>query len=249
MRFLNNEGQKAYRNWVIEVKNGHRTRTEPPLKLLYDTDMSFYHPIKFELPVYHDYINKFTFADELIPLIQELESGEFEKTNFPLVYDTLALLYFNLICPPAPKELSGQEFYCYNPNSQRRYRHRILGPITLVLAGRKNVEPFFDVPPHVMGEYESNFGSRQQIAGNPNLLAILKTLYLSKTDKSLLTGITTTETFSRKGSKKKTIGKPGTLRRFGQVTNQLARVYDIYEAQPDAFFSFLPDEFGRWLES
>lgn len=248
MKLLNKEGQKSYHEWVKKVKNGELNRTPTPIELLDDGATSFYFPTKEKLPDIDDSADKYMFIKLLLPIIEELESADFEKSNFPLVYDTLALLHFTHIAPPEPKEISGMEFYCYDPSSQRRYRHRILGPMTLFRSSKTDVKPFYRTPIYQMGEYESNIGSRQQIAGNPNLLSVVKAIYTSKDNGQLLTGITTTETFSRKGSKNKKIGKPGTLRRFGQVTNQLARVYDIYDAKPDAFVAVLPDEFRKWID-
>lgn len=245
MRILNPQGKEKYKEWVASVKNGIADRNKPPHDLLAKGDTSLYCAIdtKWEVPAAG--ISKYDFSVSLIPLIEEFESNrQIDNTNLPLLYDTLALLSFPIISPPDSKNLYGLEFYCYNENSQRRYRHRILGPVTLVRTGGDSVKEFFRVEPHVMGEYESNIGSRQQIAGNKYLLESLAALYTRS--KTLKKGYTTT--YKPKGFPKK-VGKEGTIRRFGEITNQLTRIYDIYEMESRCFLNLLPQEFSPWIGS
>lgn len=249
MKILTKQGQVLYKEWVKSVKTGIKPRENPPQHLLDQEDCYFSFHTTAKLPEINSTTNKFDFINSITPLIDELENSEFDQSNFPLVYDTIALQYFRFIVPDSPKNIFGLEFYCYDEHAQRKYRHRILGPLKILRAGGKYVEPFFQVLPSVMGEFESNIGSRQQIAENTELLKLIKELYSSSGSPSPLKGYTTTEKFSRKGLKIRTVGKPGTIRRFGEVVNQFVRIYDIYDIDQRTLVEILPNEFDAWVKS
>ncbi len=246
MRILTEEGQDQFRNWVLQVKADEKDRKAPPVNILEDDRTSFEFPAKSQLPQLHgdSEITKLDLAEKLLPVIQEVVDSRLDEGKTIALYDTLALLYFPLISPKKGK-LSGVEFYCYDKKWDRFYRHRIYGPYALLsCGGSDNVRPFFMGAPDVCGEYESNVGSRLHLAGNPQILQSIREIYES-TNGDVKKGFANKTKFVRWDGKSADKGDPGTIRRIGEVTNQLAALYDVYDVDASTYLGLLPPEFAK----
>ncbi len=135
------------------------------------------------------------------------------------------------------------EHYCYSDDWKLRHRHRISGPIILVKFGGEFVKGFLFTEPYILGEFEEQVGSRQELVGNRAALQTLAYLYTNKEESSTKRGFTSNQKDRR--TNKRWPAK-GTLRRFYSVHNQLCRNYDLFGINANAFLELLPQEFDKW---
>lgn len=246
MKALTNSGRKAFREWVASLPVTPDARL--PLELLDNNTMSYGIPWSGDLPD-QQFENKFEFAESLMPHVLKIESLGIDHGCWPGVWDAMALRYFDSICP---KDKLGNwtpnrsEHYVYDAYWRVRHRHRIYGPVTLFRVGGESVRPFFQTKPSVLGEFEEQIGSRQELAGNTTALEVLKRLYVKNGDTSLLGGYTSSKKYVGFKSKLPT---PGSLRRFAPICEQFSRTYDLAGIASNGFVALLPGEFRDWLNS
>ena len=177
MRALKKDGINAFRDWIHSLDDDPNAK--PPLHLLENEDYSFVIPDSSDL-VHGVFTDKFAFATALLPFVQELERLNVNHECWPGIWDAMALLFFDSICPRNPDGTwnpNRVEHYVYDPGFRVRHRHRVYGPVALVRTGGENVLPFFRAQPCVLGDFEEQIGPLQEIAGNPGALQILRALY------------------------------------------------------------------------
>jgi hypothetical protein len=245
MKALTKEGCGRFREWILSL--GGAPGSLPPTELLDDRDSSYLVLGSNEIAP-RLYAHKFDLAEALLPHIEQLKSLGLSHDTWPEVWNGLALRHFDSICPQTPEGLwkpNRIEHYIYDPSYTVRHRHRIYGPVTLLQAGGTHIRPFFKTAPSVLGDFEEQVGSRQELAGNPTALRVLAALYVENGTDKLISGYTNRKSY--KGFKAK-LPLPGSLRRFTAIYDQLKRTYDLAGISFEGFVEVLPAEFREWLE-
>jgi hypothetical protein len=247
MRVLRNSGREMFRNWVLQLADN--PSDSPPIHLLSDEETSFGIPDSSELAP-NIYTTKYDMAAALLPHVEEIEALEVSHECWPGIWDAMALHFFESICI---RNADGQwqprriERYVYDPAYTVRHRHLVYGPVTLYRTGRAELGPFFKVTkPHILSDFEEQVGSRNELAGNPVALQVIKTLYVENDGDKIIPGYTNRTKFP--GFKRK-LPAPGTLRRFTAINDQLKRTYDLAGISYEGFLELLPDEFTKWLDA
>ncbi|MCH2026272.1 MAG: hypothetical protein MK172_11070 [Verrucomicrobiales bacterium] len=241
MKFLTEEGNKEYASWVGSIEG---TDLVKPSNLLEDSLFSCEIPNSPDLPEM-SFSTKFELAEVLAPIVEQLYENGLDDDKWEGVWNAMALQYFDSICRRDKdgkwKPNKGKEFYIYDSDFTRFYRHRIKGPVRLYQAGGRALEPFFQVLPHIHGDFEEFVGSSQELV-SAQVILVLKALYAKQDDSGIVAGFSTRKNFP---SIEKKLPAPGTIRRFVQVFKQLKRTYDLFGIDPDPFMDLLPEEFSR----
>lgn len=245
MKALTEEGRSKYREWVESMAD--HLASSPPAYLLDSDETSF--SIPNTPPIERgQYSTKSDFAEAMYRYVKAAEDARIDHNRWPGIWDALALQHFDMICPQKP----GGEWkprdsvhYVFTPNYKVRHRHRVYGPVTIYRAHPDSVRPFFQCKPSVLGEYEEQIGSSQELAGSAVVLQVLCRLYAKKGG-GLKRGYTSRVKF--KGFDDK-LAAAGSLRRFVPICAQLRRTYDLTSIGVEPFIALLPAEFKEWLSS
>ena len=246
MRVLRNIGRDIFRTWVLQIPD--HPSDSPPFHLLSDEDTSFGIPGSSELAA-RVFSTKYEMAKALFPHVEEVEVLEVNHDCWPGIWDAMSLLFFESVCP---RNANGTwnpnriEHYVYDPAYTVRHRHRVYGPVTLYRSGTENLKAFFNAKPCVLGDFEEQVGSRNELAGNPVALRVLKTLYVENEGDRIIPGFTNRKKFP---GFKRQLPAPGTLRRFTAISDQMRRTYDLAGISYDGFLEILPNEFTQWLDA
>lgn len=250
MRIFNDEGHGLFKEWVYNLKN---SSDEPePLHILNDPNLSYEltGSPKIELQVFRTKYDLVTYLSPIIDIVIDLKP---DYESWPRIWDSFALFYFFSICE---RKLTmwiplREERYIFDMTHTKSrgltYRHHIYGPIMLYRTNSEALTSFYKtITPYQHTEIEENAGSRNEIGGNPVMLALINKLYISK-DGTIKRGIKGREKhFSKKKAKQY---KAGTINRLMDVCKQLRRTYDLYEISLDGLIKLLPvAEFASWLK-
>lgn len=248
MRVLLKDGQQSYEEWVLGLRENPNAAV--PLNLLEEESSSYEIPGSSPLES-RQFQTKFELAKSLMPIVNELRTLRVDYESWPNIWDSLALFYFQSICPVDSEgswNPNRVEHYVYDRTHTKSrdlcYRHRIYGPTTLYRTCPDSIEPFFKVAPCVLGQYEESIGSVNELAGNKRVLQLTKALYLKEDGSGLVIGYTSTRKY--KGFKKK-LDAPGGVRRIPAICKQLRRTYDLAGISYSGLLELLPHEFDDWL--
>lgn len=159
------------------------------------------------------------------------------------LWSWLGAAFLDSTCPADPEAARkpGKD-YRHIPSSSWRdfYRHLIRGPVRILRLFRDNPDTAAIVlcqRPQSPGDFVEQLASRQERITNPAIIETANRLYFdSKTGKP-------------KRGTSPTWRKPGTLRRFGDVLDQLDLTYDLYSMSADELAGLLPNEFAAYLET
>ena len=151
------------------------------------------------------------------------------------VWAWLTLNYIDLVMPASNGKRKPKERARSIPAEDytRRYRHLLRGPWFVVARFVRDghdltpLESYLLNPPHTPGELYEQIASRSEQECNANLLAAIRRLYFDETQCKLRTNAT---------SKR----RPGTVRRFGKVLNQLLLTYQVELATTEGLMAILP---------
>ena len=243
---LNKSGIAEFKNWIECLKED--PKSEIPLSLLSDNAHAYEIPGSSELPS-RIFSSKYELAEELAPIVLEIETLRVSHECWPGIWSALGLFYFESICRQedqgwAPNSSSYYIYGEHSGNKPKFYEHRVYGPVTLYRTSPSSVKPFFSGAPSVLGQYETSIGSNNELAGNSTILETLKRLYVR--EDGTLRPFTSTRKFA--GSDKKW-DTPGGIRRIPKVCKQLRRTYDLPGIKSADLLNLLPVEFHSWLEA
>ena len=161
----------------------------------------------------------------------------------PGVWAWLSLFYFDQLCPKRkdgtrkPGEIAR---WIPSGHAWRYYRHLLAGPYLIYRAFRddpKRAAVVLCGPLDTPGDFVEQLASRQDFVQNRAVIEAATKLYLNlKTGKP------------RRGTAD-TKHRPGTLRRFIDIINQLDPTWDLYAMTADQLLAKLPQEFNPYKVS
>lgn len=152
------------------------------------------------------------------------------------MWSWLAAFYFDCLCPSqnGRRGPRADDHYIPAQHAWRYYRHLLLGPVGIYLTHGERARILLAKETHVHGDLAEQFTSRQDFAQNRGLVAALDLLYWDDEKGRLKPG-------SRPNQP-----KPGTLRRYIAVAQQLDLTYDLQSMNGEQILELLPEEFDRF---
>lgn len=154
----------------------------------------------------------------------------------------LAAVFFDSVCPADGdgKRHPGRD-YRYIPTTNWRdfYRHLVRGPVRIhrIFSDEPNSAAIVLCQrPNVPGDFVEQLASRQERITNPAIIDAANRLYYDS------------EMGKPKRGASPNWRKPGTLRRFGDLLDQLDLTYDLYSMSADDLIGLLPMEFSFYIE-
>ncbi len=235
LRYFNESGRTQWREWLEALKVDH---AKPfPAELLTNPDSTRRAPGDASVEA-RVFTSKFELAETLAPAIAAVRATRLPADHWPGLWDWLATFYFDSICPVGTggsRDLKDQIRYRFSPAWNRKYRHRIFGPVDLYSRLGLPARLLIHGEPASLSDWEEQTASRHQISGNRGIAEALDRLYWD-----------TVRHAPKKGAAHNTM-KPGTLRRFGALMQQFDRTFDLLTIGADAIIELLPrKEFSRF---
>jgi hypothetical protein len=231
-RILNQNGIQRLREYLEILKEAPETR--PPVHVLTDpqTSEDLPYDIAVEYRVFvHRYDAACYFAKQLGGL-RELNHSE----GF---WAWLALFYFDELAPleNGVRFVGEEARYIPGASSLRYYRHLLAGPYRIYQLHGDGAKLLLAGPLNRPGDFPEQLSSRQEFITNPGIIGAATLLYYDQ-DKGR----------PRRGAAPNK-RKPGTLRRFVDVVQQLDLTYDLYSMTPQDILTILPQEFDLWHDT
>ena len=189
--------------------------------------------------------NKLEFSRALLPIFQQLMADRVDHNLWPNIWDWLSAKYFHILCPKhanGKRKPKQRDWYVFSVKYNRQYKHRIAGPLKLLNAHGDNIDFLLlstsqSRVPSSLSQLEDEIASRQDIASSAEALAALRKLYWDAENQQ-----------QRRGSVSNSM-KPGSIRRFAALFEQLERTFDVAQIGSSAILELLPQrEFERWTK-
>ncbi len=235
LRYLNDAGRAQWAAWLDTLKA--EPTAQFPDGLLSNPDCTRRAPGSVSVEP-RRFKSKFELAETLAPAIAKLREARLPVDYWPGIWDWLAAFYFDSICPlgtGGQREVKDQIRYRLSPAWNRKYRHRIFGPVDLYSRLGLPSRLLIHGEPPSLSDWEEQTASRYQISGNRGVAEALDRLYWD-----------TVRQAPKVGAAHNTM-KPGTLRRFGALVQQFDRTFDLLTIGADAIIELLPQkEFSRF---
>jgi hypothetical protein len=237
LRVLTDEGIRRFTEYLDELRLKRDQR--PPFYLLEDKETSA--PLS---AVTIDPAKKLaTRRDAALYLgevLGQLNRGEVDHNAG--LWSWLALLYFDRLCPideDGKRKPGATPRYVLPPvdhpeHYQRYYRHLLAGPYTIARLHPAGATLLLASSIAVFDDFNEQIASRQEMVTNAGIVQAVDLLYLD-----------TAKGRAKRGAQS-TKRKPGTLRRFVDVYQQLDLTYDLYSMTGEDILRLLPAEFTTW---
>jgi hypothetical protein len=146
----------------------------------------------------------------------------------------LAYIWFRQLTDQIRKVQRTERYIC-SSDWNRYYIHLVAGAYYLFSSqlGEDKSRLFLCTPPYILNDFNDHMACYQYIVGYPNIVEVAHHLYWDNENSA-----------SKKGAQSKK--KPGNIRRFSKMINQLELTHDVYSMEPDQIIRLLPHEFHRW---
>ena len=238
LRSLTTFGLNTFREYLDALPTA--TAAPPvPYELLIAPEMSegFDHSVEIEQRTFGSRLASAKYLDSVFT-----SSGVEGIESLPGMWAWLSLFYFEELCPMGKggRRKPGKDYWLLpEAHAFRYYRHLLAGPYQIYRVFRD--EPagaaiVLHQPLDKPGDYVEQLASRQERISNRGLVEAATHLYFDPVKQK----------YKRSGQAR---DKPGTLRRFVDVLEQLELTYDLYffhESGADLFLELLPQEFKKW---
>ena len=230
---LNEEGIRRFRDILEDARQGVQIKT--PLSITTDPEYieEVFEDTKFEVSNFGTRGGLALAVDGLLSDVQVTD-----EINDTGLWAWLSAVYFDSVCPAGAdgKRHPGQD-YRHIPTTSWRdfYRHLIRGPVRihrLFCANPNSAAIVLCQRPSVPGDFVEQLASRQERITNPAIIDVANRLYYDS------------ETGKPVRGASPNWRKPGTLRRFGDVLEQLDLTYDLYSMSAEDLIDLLPREFS-----
>jgi hypothetical protein len=173
-------------------------------------------------------------------LRKQFEEGKFEPGDADAgLWAWLSVFYFDQLCPPGPagRIHPGEESrWIPSPRWDRYYRHLLAGPYFVYLTYRRAPEKAKILlwgPLDKPGDYFGQLAARQDFVSNPTVMEAATRLFFDEAEGKPKRGMAPNE------------HRPGTLRRFVDLLQQLDVTHDLYSMDCDSLLRILPGEFKK----
>lgn len=233
---LNDKGIRSFRHLLESARQGMPVET--PLPILTEPELVAIVPnaVEFEVKVFQSRLELAGFVDQLLAA-----GGVDDDLNDIGLWAWLGAVFLDTTCAPNAdgKRQPGKD-YRHIPSSSWRdfYRHLIRGPVRILRLFKDDPKAASIVlcqKPDSPGDFVEQLASRQERITNPAIIAAANILYFD------------TERSKPKRGAAPNWHKPGTLRRFGDVLDQLDLTYDLYSMSANDLIGLLPGEFRGYL--
>lgn len=234
VRALNAEGTRRFCEWI-----GHGGAGAAPFQLLQDVDCSVSLQDAGEVePV--PFSSRYALGLHIEGALSRIPLQSISRSHG--VWTWLTLFYFDHLCPPSgdgKRRLGELVRYVWSTDFKKYYRHLIGFAVEAIRSYGKDAEPLLvSTKPGILHtDYCEQIFGYQDLCQNREFLALANRLYFDWQNHRVKRGAVPNEP------------KPGTLRRLGDVFDQLQLTYDVQGMSADALAGLLPAEFGRWLKS
>jgi hypothetical protein len=231
-RSLNRTGIQRLRSYLGALRAG--ASSGPPGELLDEAAYSHELPVDVSVEV-RSFADRQDMArhlsERLAPLGREITDSDAG------LWAWLTLVFFDQLCPVAGNgaRRPGQD-YRHIPEFgyRHRYRHLLFGPFQVFRRHGELAQLLLAGPLHAESGIYHEIVSRQDLIANKGVLQAASMLYLDPRRGRPKPGA--------QGSHR----RPGTVRRFVRILQQLDLTYDIYGLSGEQVLSLLPPEFDLW---
>jgi hypothetical protein len=231
LRRMTDVGFNLFRSYLADLRSGS-TEGIPQVLL---GDESYSHEVEPLIEVEkHRFLTKAEAAEYLYLRIRSLHAGVFHDAG---IWTWLSAFYFDSVCPPAKdgKRNPGADYrhlLTLGRDWRHSYRHLLAGPARTFAFHQYEGKLLLSGPINRLGDFVEQLSSRQEIASNRGVIEAATILFWDAASQRPKRGAAPTER------------KPGSLRRFIDVVQQLELTYDLYSMKGDEIVSLLPSEFG-----
>ena len=237
LRRFNDRGSRQFLMLLESLRQGESVET--PLDFLKSDDLSELVPqsAEFDVQTLESRLELAKYVDSILATARIDD----DMTDVGL-WSWLGAAFLDSTCPA---EVDGTrkpgKDYRHIPSSSWRdfYRHLIRGPVRIFRLFRDSPDAAAIVlcqKPQSPGDFVEQLASRQERITNPAIIETANRLYFDK----------------KSGKPKRGASpnwrKPGTLRRFGDVLDQLDLTYDLYSMTADELCGLLPNEFSAYAD-
>ncbi len=242
VRMFNERGMQRFEEFLRRYAEGS-AKVGDVNRLLGESNLtSSYEPrVDVEIPVL---CTKRELAEKVAIAFQE--SGLAELPSRASIenrgmWTWLAAATFHLIKPPLTRNKQNRlrdfSYYVLDANGLRFYRHRVAGPARIywILRDEPTMARLFlggDI--HGVTEFEERLAVTMRYISNRELVRVVDTLYFDP------------KRFRQKVGAVSDASRPGVLRRFMTVIDQLDLTYDLRSMTAEQILDLLPREFDRW---
>lgn len=235
LRRLNDAGIAGFRDVLERCRDGESISSPLPLV----TNDSLAEPLanRVELPE-----ATFDTRLELAKTVSEAvaRASVRNEMNDTGLWAWLSAAYFDTVCPPenGGHRRPGEEYrHIPGTGHWHFYRHLVRGPVRVYRL-------FADDPhsarivlcqnPATPGDFVEQLAARQERIMSPAVIGVATALYYDPERGKPKRGASPTER------------KPGTLRRYLDVLDQMSLTWDIYAMRTEDLLELLPAEFEPW---
>lgn len=231
-RYLNEDGTNIFQNYIKELAENQKTN-KPDLN---NYDYSSVMVPAFEIDECKKFLTRMELGKYLFDELSKVGLNRENVINKNIgLFNWLSYIYFDEICPirDGIRKIREMARYICSTNYTDYYRHYIAATYDIYSLHNVNSNLFLNTPVFEHNDFMEQIASRQKIISYPNLISLLNILYL---DYSTLKP-------KKSSSDRK---KPGNIRRFIKLCDQLELTYDIFSIEPENILSLLPNEFEIW---
>jgi hypothetical protein len=231
LRRLKPKGIDAFRDYLRRVRAGAEFQDHPAILYVPEFSAPVTPPIAIEL---RRFDSKREAAAYLVDVLRPLDSPTLADDIG--LWSWLALFFFDQLSPVgADGKRKPRQDYHFIPGGSgwTRERHLLAGPYKLFRRLGERARVLLYPPPHEHGSFVDQLMTRQELISNRGLIEAIDLLYWNERTQRPKRGATTES-------------RPGSLRRFIAVMQQLDFNYDLYGMTAGELLDMLPAEFDGW---
>ncbi|MCR4307998.1 MAG: hypothetical protein NUV80_05540 [Candidatus Berkelbacteria bacterium] len=228
---FNNAGISAFRETLEYHRKGGRDERTQELVV----SSNLIEPTDTEFTIATENIE--TRLDLAKSVLKQLSNLELKSVMEDVgLWAWLSAALFDVVCPADDNgNRSPGKDYRHVPSEGFRdfYRHLIRGPVRVLNLFEDNVNDariVFCQPPNAPGDFVEQLASRQERVTSQSVIKVASDIFFDDSQKR-----------PKKGAGANT-AKPGTLRRYLNVLDQLDLTYDLYTISSSELLSLLPED-------
>jgi hypothetical protein len=231
LRALKNSGIEEFKKYIQSLKQGSSALCPDLNTEQYSYE---YRPV-VEIDQDKIFQKRLDIAEYLYECFEKAGIQRTSIIDSTELWTWLAYVWFNQVTKNRSRVGDISKYICSSDYTDY-YRHSIAFAYNIYsLHGKENSKLLLDGKPYIMGDILEQIASREYIISNPSLIKAINILYWDADNNAPKKGATNRN-------------KPGNIRRFVKIVNQIDLTYDAYGA-PAKIISLLPKEFDTWRTS